>query len=75
MKLTEEELAKLRTFESDKSSIKLKIGAYEVEKAKLIRDIHAINDLYEVLEKELKAKYGENINVSLDTGEVKVLEK
>ena len=65
MKITEEELSKLKEQDSKIKQIALEIGALDYKKHKLSKLIDDIVELQEMTLEDLNEKYG-NININLD---------
>jgi len=67
MKITEEELSKLKEQDSKIKQIALEMGALDYKKHNLSKLIDDIVELQEMTLEDLNEKYG-NININLDDG-------
>ena len=67
MKITDEELSKLKEQENKKNQIALEMGALDYKKHKLSKLLDDIVELQEMTLEDLNEKYG-NININLDDG-------
>lgn len=69
-KITAEELQKLQAALQDLNAAKLKIADAELEKVAAINQLENIRQQFGVVEKELTDKYGEDISLNIQTGEI-----
>jgi len=69
--LTEEELLKLQTLNSEFVASKSQLGDLELQKYLVIEKVQGIRAEFEKLEGNLVEKYGENTIINLQTGELK----
>ena len=69
-KISAEELDKLQAVLKDLNAAKLKIADAEVEKVAAINQLENIRQQFAVVEKELTDKYGEDISLNIQTGEI-----
>ena len=67
MKITNEELSKLKEQETQKNQIALEMGALDYKKHKLSKLLDDLVELQEMTLEDLNEKYG-NININLDDG-------
>ena len=67
MKITDEELSKLKEQETKKNQIALEMGALDYKKHKLSKLLDDLVELQEMTLEDLNEKYG-NININLDDG-------
>ena len=68
--LTTEELDKLKSIIAEDGKIKAQIGALELQKQALFAAAAELNKTYADHEKELVEKYGQNLNINIETGEI-----
>lgn len=68
--LTTEELDKLKSIIAEDGKIKAQIGALELQKQTLFAAAVELNKVYAEQEKELIEKYGQNLNINIETGEI-----
>lgn len=68
--LTTEELDKLKSIIAEDNKIKAQIGALELQKQGLFAAAAELNKTYAEHEKELVEKYGQNLNINIETGEI-----
>lgn len=68
--LTTEELEKLKSIIAEDNKIKAQIGAIELQKQGLFAAAAELNKTYAEHEKELVEKYGQNLNINIETGEI-----
>lgn len=68
--LTTEELDKLKSIIAEDGKIKAQIGALELQKQVLFAAAAELNKTYVDHEKELVEKYGQNLNINIETGEI-----
>lgn len=68
--LTTEELEKLKSIIAEDNKIKAQIGALELQKQGLFAAAAELNKTYSEHEKELVEKYGQNLNINIETGEI-----
>lgn len=68
--LTTEELDTLKSIIADDGKIKAQIGALELQKQGLFAAAAELNSKYAEHEKALVEKYGQNININIETGEI-----
>jgi hypothetical protein len=68
--LTTEELEKLKSIIAEDNKIKAQIGALELQKQSLFAAAVELNKTYAEHEKELVEKYGQNLNINIETGEI-----
>lgn len=68
--LTTEELDKLKSIIAEDGKIKAQIGALELQKQTLFAAAAELNKVYAEQEKELIEKYGQNLNINIETGEI-----
>lgn len=68
--LTAEELDKLKSIIAEDGKIKAQIGALELQKQTLFAAAAELNKVYAEQEKELIEKYGQNLNINIETGEI-----
>ena len=71
LKLTEEELKKLREATDSLNKVKLALGNLEVQKLEYYGQINALTQQFNKLELELIEKYGKDSVINIQTGEVK----
>lgn len=69
-KISAEELDKLQAVLKDLNAAKLKIADAELEKVAAINQLENIRQQFAVVEKELTDKYGEDISLNIQTGEI-----
>ena len=69
-KISAEELDKLQAVLKDLNAAKLKIADAEPEKVAAINQLENIRQQFAVVEKELTDKYGEDISLNIQTGEI-----
>ena len=69
-KISAEELDKLQAVLKDLNAAKLKIADAELEKVAAINQLENIRQQFSVVEKELTDKYGEDISLNIQTGEI-----
>lgn len=69
-KISAEELDKLQAVLKDLNAAKLKIVDAELEKVAAINQLENIRQQFAVVEKELTDKYGEDISLNIQTGEI-----
>ena len=69
-KISAEELDKLQAVLKDLNAAKLKIADAELEKVAAINQLETIRQQFAVVEKELTDKYGEDISLNIQTGEI-----
>lgn len=69
-KISAEELDKLQAVLQDLNAAKLKIADAELEKVAAINQLESIRQQFAVVEKELTDKYGEDISLNIQTGEI-----
>jgi hypothetical protein len=69
-KITAEELQKLQAVLQDLNAAKIKIADAELEKVAAINQLEDIRKQFAVVEKELTDKYGEDISLNIQTGEI-----
>ena len=69
-KISAEELEKLQAVLKDLNAAKLKIADAELEKVAAINQLENISQQFAVVEKELTDKYGEDISLNIQTGEI-----
>ena len=67
MKITDEELSKLKEQENQKNQIALEMGALDYKKHKLSKLLDDLVELQEMTLEDLNEKYG-NINIKIDDG-------
>jgi hypothetical protein len=68
--LTTEELDTLKSIIAEDGKIKAQIGALELQKQGLFAAAVELNKTYAEHEKSLTEKYGENISINIETGEI-----
>lgn len=68
--LTTEELDTLKSIIAEDGKIKAQIGALELQKQVLFAAAAELNKTYVDHEKELVEKYGQNLNINIETGEI-----
>lgn len=68
--LTTEELDTLKSIIAEDGKIKAQIGALELQKQVLFAAAAELNKTYADHEKELVEKYGQNLNINIETGEI-----
>jgi len=68
--LITEELDQLKSIIADDNKIKAQIGALELQKQSLFAAAAELNKTYVEHEKSLTEKYGENISINIETGEI-----
>ena len=68
--LITEELDQLKSIISEDNKIKAQIGALELQKQSLFAAAVELNKTYVEHEKSLTEKYGENISINIETGEI-----
>ena len=68
--LTTEELDTLKSIIAEDGKIKAQIGALELQKQGLFAAAVELNKTYADHEKELVEKYGQNLNINIETGEI-----
>lgn len=68
--LITEELDQLKSIIADDNKIKAQIGALELQKQSLFAAAVELNKTYVEHEKSLTEKYGENISINIETGEI-----
>ena len=69
-KLTTEELGALQVLNTNFQNTKIKIAECELQKVKLIAELDAFRKDFASMEKELINKYGDKVQINLQTGEV-----
>jgi hypothetical protein len=69
-KISAEELDKLQAVLKDLNAAKTKIADAELEKVAAINQLENIRQQFAVVEKELTDKYGEDISLNIQTGEI-----
>ena len=69
-KISAEELDKLQAVLKDLYTAKTKIADAELEKVAAINQLENIRQQFVVVEKELTDKYGEDISLNIQTGEI-----
>ena len=69
-KISAEERDKLQAVLKDLNAAKLKIADAELEKVAAINQLENIRQQFAVVEKELTDKYGEDISLNIQTGEI-----
>lgn len=69
-KISAEELDKLQAVLQDLNAAKLKIADAELEKVAAINQLESTRQQFAVVEKELTDKYGEDISLNIQTGEI-----
>jgi hypothetical protein len=69
-KISAEELDKLQAVLKDLNTAKTKIADAELEKVAAINQLENIRQQFVVVEKELTDKYGEDISLNIQTGEI-----
>jgi hypothetical protein len=69
-KISAEELDKLQAVLKDLNTAKTKIADAELEKVAAINQLENIRQQFAVVEKELTDKYGEDISLNIQTGEI-----
>jgi F0F1-type ATP synthase epsilon subunit len=74
MKITEEELNKLKEQETKKNQIALEMGALDYKKHKLSKLLDDIVELQEMTLEEIDENYGK-ININLENGEYEKIEE
>lgn len=68
--LTHEELELLKNIIAEDGKIKAQIGALELQKQGLFAAAAELNAKYAEHEKALVEKYGQNLNINIETGEI-----
>lgn len=68
--LTTEELDTLKSIIAEDGKIKAQIGALELQKQGLFAAAAELNKTYIEHEKQLVEKYGQNLNINIETGEI-----
>lgn len=68
--LTTEELDALKSIIAEDGKIKAQIGALELQKQGLFAAAAELNKTYADHEKQLVEKYGQNLNINIETGEI-----
>jgi hypothetical protein len=68
--LITEELDQLKSIIADDNKIKAQIGALELQKQSLFAAAAELTKRYVEHEKSLTEKYGENISINIETGEI-----
>ena len=68
-KLTTEELGALQVLNTNFQNTKIKIAECELQKVKLIAELDAFRKDFASMEKELINKYGDKVQINLQTGE------
>tara|TARA_R110000787_G_scaffold999_1_gene3663 strand:+ start:70 stop:297 length:228 start_codon:yes stop_codon:yes gene_type:complete len=69
-KVTNAELEKLQTLNTEFSKTRLSIGDLELSKMDLIKKIEVIKTQFTEIEKKLIKKYGEDSVINMQTGEL-----
>lgn len=67
-KVTDSELEKIRDLANQQNSIRFRIGDLEIEKLRVIQSLERVNILLTEERNRLAAKYGEGIDINLETG-------
>jgi len=74
-KLNKEELEILQKLNKDFQLIKNQLGDIEISKNNVLKNLNIIQAMFKEEEKKLIEKYGDNVVMNLETGEVKPTEK
>ena len=69
-KVTNAELEKLQTLNTEFSKTRLSIGDLELSKMDLVKKIEVIKTQFTEIEKKLIKKYGEDSVINMQTGEL-----
>ena len=68
--LTKEELESLQTLVNNYNNVKIKIADTEIAKDVLMKEIESLKTSYVVEEKKLSEKYGNDVVINIQTGEI-----
>mgnify|MGYP003116302802 CR=1 FL=1 len=74
-KLNKEELEILQKLNKDFQLIKNQLGDIEISKNNVLKNLNIIQTMFKEEEKKLIEKYGDNVVMNLETGEVKPTEE
>tara|TARA_R100000908_G_scaffold64532_1_gene48825 strand:- start:2442 stop:2714 length:273 start_codon:yes stop_codon:yes gene_type:complete len=69
-KLTKDELANLQNLQKDFNTAKLELGNTVLQQSKIMESIEIIKSKFGEKEKELMDKYGKDVTINLETGEI-----
>jgi|21_taG_2_1085346.scaffolds.fasta_scaffold00418_6 hypothetical protein len=69
-KLTKDELANLQNLQKDFNTAKLELGNTVLQQSKIMESIEMIKSQFGEKEKELMDKYGKDVTINLETGEI-----
>lgn len=74
-KIEEQELAQLQELNNEFSKLKTNLGDLELQKHGICLRVEGIKSEFQICEKSLMEKYGNNSVINLETGEVKEKEE
>lgn len=69
-KLTQEELEALQTLVNTYNNVKIKIADAVIAKDNLLKELAIVKEEYALEEKNLSEKYGSDVVVNIQTGEI-----
>lgn len=74
-KLTEEELKTIQELNQTFNGLKIQLADAELTKSAILKGIDELRVMYAAEEKKLIEKYGENISINIETGDIEPDEK
>jgi|TARA_R110000787_G_scaffold286388_1_gene404582 hypothetical protein len=69
-KLTEEELTLLQDLQKEFNQVKLDLGNTVLQQSNLMKTVDVVKEKFQSQEKMLMEKYGADVTINLETGEV-----
>jgi hypothetical protein len=69
-KLTKDELTNLQNLQKDFNTAKLELGNTVLQQSKIMESIELIKSKFGEKENELMDKYGKDVTINLETGEI-----
>lgn len=74
LKVEQEELASLRELNQQFQGYKLQLGDLEIKKSLIVTDLNKLRAEFTELENGLMDKYGKDVVINIETGEIKTKE-
>jgi len=70
-KIEEVELKELQEINAEFNKRKAALGEIEMQRNAILHQVDSLNASFSELEKKLVEKYGENVTIDINTGEIK----
>jgi|TARA_R110000765_G_scaffold26301_2_gene64261 hypothetical protein len=70
MKLSKKKLETLKELVKSKDEAQMAVGQLEIRKAHFVGEAMQAENSFQVMREELQSKYGEDVQIDLQTGEI-----